>query len=111
MLGCFHVSDPDPQGEGRYRARAAWGEFLSKNALCEYIAKHINRYRSAPQVQPIALLADPMPSPGVISDGIALPCPSAQASPGSRGVGDVLDVCLATSSVLPVRRSSSHHSA
>src|SRR4051794_40863587 len=39
------------------------------------------------------LLADPMPSPGVISDGIALPCPSAQASPGSRDVGEVLDAC------------------
>src|SRR3954453_15023736 len=79
MVGCFHVSDPDPHGQGRYRARASWGEFLSKNTLCEYISKYINRYRSAPQVQPIALLADPMPSPCVISDGT--PSPALRLTP------------------------------
>ena len=36
-----------------------------------------------------------------VSDGLALPSPSARASPGSMGVGEVLDVRLATSSVLP----------
>ena len=36
-----------------------------------------------------------------VSDGFALPCPSVQASSGSRGVGEVLAVRLATSSALP----------
>jgi hypothetical protein len=36
-----------------------------------------------------------------VSDGLALPCPSVRARSGSIGVGEVLDVRLATSIVLP----------
>src|SRR3954447_9795718 len=50
---------------------------------------------------PEASMSRPSKPGRKVSDGLALPCPSVRARSGSIGVGEVLDVRLATSIVLP----------